>query len=80
MMIDDELYTLDEVLAMMVRVWDAVENSVLEHVAAETIAQGFDAAAVRFVIEEHARLLREGRPARLETARQMLEARALNLQ
>lgn len=80
MILDDELMTLDECLAMMARVWAAIEHSVFEHVAAEAIAQGFDEADVKLVIERLACVLRDSRPARLETARQMLEARALNLQ
>lgn len=79
-MSDDELFTLNECLAMMARVWDAFEHSALEQAAADARAQGFPEADVRRVLEETARLLRAGRPARLETARQMLEARATSLQ
>jgi hypothetical protein len=76
MIVDDELLTLEEALALMERVWAAFERSVLEHVAADAIAQGFDAADVRLVIEGRARALREGRAARLETAAAMLKAHA----
>jgi hypothetical protein len=72
--------TLQEALALMPPVWDAIERTVLEHVAAECIAQGFSPPAVRFLIEEYARALAGGRQQRLETARQMLEARATSLQ
>jgi hypothetical protein len=81
MTIDHEpLLTLDECLALMPPLWDAFERSVLEHVAAECVAQGFSPPAVRFLIDEYARLLAVNRPQRLETARQMLEARATALQ
>jgi hypothetical protein len=77
---DEPKLTLTEALAMMERVWDEVERTILEHVRAEVIAEGFNEADVGLVIEKTARRLREGRPARLETARQMLEAGATNLQ
>ena len=79
-MIDDERYTAAECLAMMARVWDAFEQSILDHARAETVAAGFNENDVRLVIERLAQGLRERRPARIETARQMLEARATSLQ
>jgi hypothetical protein len=73
---DDELLTLDECLEIIGRAWGAIETSVLEQVAADAIAQGFDAADVRLVIEERARVLRDGHADRLETAAAMLKAHA----
>jgi hypothetical protein len=74
---DDELLTLEQALAMMPPLWEAIERTILEHVAAEVIAAGFAEADVRLAIEQRARLLRESRPGRLETAKQMLEHRCL---
>jgi hypothetical protein len=81
MIIDDEAkLTLDEALAMMPPLWEAFERTILEQVAADAVAAGFNEDDVRREIETRARLLREGRPARLETAKQMLEAHASSLQ
>ncbi len=77
---DAPLLTAEQALALMARVWDAFERSVLDHAAAETVAAGFAEDDVHCVIERLARGLRERRPARLETARQMLEARQTSLQ
>lgn len=60
--------------------WDFIEKTIVEQVAASAVAEGFDAAAVQFVIDEHARSLRNSRADRLETLRQMLESGATNLQ
>jgi hypothetical protein len=76
MIVDDELLTLDECLEIIGRAWGAIETSVLEHVARDALAQGFNAADVRLVIEERARVLRESRADRLETAAAMLKAHA----
>jgi hypothetical protein len=79
-MTDDEpLLTLEQALALMVQAWEAFERSIFEHVEAEAIAQGFSPPAVRFFVEEYARMLAARRPRQLETARAMLEAHALNL-
>jgi hypothetical protein len=81
MTIDDEpLLTLDECLAVIERGWDVIEQSVLEHVAAEAVAAGFAAPDVELVVKQYGRLLREGRAARLATAKQMLEAHATSFQ
>jgi hypothetical protein len=71
----DELLTMDQCLALMGRVWDLVERSALEEVAADAVAAGIPEADVAAMIGERAAALRESRPARLETARAMLEAR-----
>ena len=76
----EPLLTIDECLVLIGRTWDEIERAVLEQAAAETIAEGFNADDVWRVIEKRWRLLRESRRARLETAKQMLEARALRLQ
>lgn len=74
------LLTIDECLVLIGRLWDEIEHTVLDQAAADAIKAGFDEAGVRVVIEERARRLRETRQGRLETARQMLEARATSLQ
>jgi hypothetical protein len=75
-----ERITLDEALAMMTPIWESIEKSILEQAAADAIAQGFNETDVRRVIETHETMLREGRPARLETAKQMLLAGATSVQ
>src|SRR5262249_37540946 len=75
MMIDDELLTLEQALALMPTLWDAIEFTILEHVRGRAIARGFDEGDVSRVIEESARALRTGRAARVATAKQMLEQR-----
>jgi hypothetical protein len=72
--------TLEECLAMMPPIWAEIERTVLEHVAAQAIADGFDQDAVRHVIENLAHQLRAGHANRLETAAAMLRARATSLQ
>jgi len=81
-MIDDEtpMLTLNEAVAVIERGWDVIEQSVLEHVAAEAVAAGFAAADVELIIAQYKRLLVEGRVARVQTARQMLAAHATNIQ
>jgi len=68
--------TLEEALGLMQPIWAEIERTVLEHVAAQAIADGFDQDAVRHVIENLAHQLREGHVNRLETAAAMLRARA----
>jgi hypothetical protein len=63
----------------MLRVWDAIEHSALEHAVAEAIAHGFNEDDVRRAIETRVHTLAAGRSRRLETARRMLEAGATNL-
>lgn len=67
--IDDGRLTIDQVLASMMQV-------VLEVVAADCIAKGFDEADVMLKIEE----LRKTRPAALDTLRQMLQSRTISSQ
>ena len=82
MIIDDEgtHLTAAEASKFMGQVWDAIMRVTLEQAAAEAVAAGFNEDDVRREIEVKARLLREQRAARLETARQMLEARATQIQ
>lgn len=77
---DEPRMTAAEALAMMARVWDAFEQSILEHVRNEVIAEGFDEADVALVIEKYRRWFRERRPARIATAHEMLTAGATSLQ
>jgi hypothetical protein len=78
--IDDETLSIEQVCVAMQQTWPAIERAILETVAADAIAAGFDEADIKRVVEARARLLREGRGARIETARLMLEAGATNLQ
>ena len=71
---------MDECLEMMDRIWDLVERSVLEEVAAGAIAHGFNADDVCREIETYAHKLAALRADRLATARLMLEAGATSLQ
>jgi hypothetical protein len=80
MIVDDELLTLEQALAMMARVWAAFERTVLEQVAVDAVDAGFNEDDVRHVIKTYERKLCEIRPGRLETARMMLEAGASRLQ
>jgi hypothetical protein len=72
--------TLEEALALMPPLWEAIERSILEHVAADIIAAGFNEDDVRHEIEKVARLLRQGHTERLETAAAMLKCGAIRLQ
>jgi hypothetical protein len=76
MIIDEEgmKLTADEASKLMGRVWDTIMRVVLEQAAVEAVAAGFNEDDVRREIEARAQLLREGRAARLKTARLMLEA------
>lgn len=72
--------TLEEALGLMPALWNDLERHVLEHVAAQAVAAGFDEDAVRHVIQHLAQLLREQHAQRVETAAAMLRARATTLQ
>jgi hypothetical protein len=76
--IDDGTLTIEQVCSTVP--WAFIEKTILEQVTASAVAKGFGAAAVQFVIDEHARSLRNSRADRLETLRQMLESGALSLQ
>jgi hypothetical protein len=76
--IDSGAVTIEQVCSTVP--WDFIEKTILEQVAASAVAEGFDAAAVQFVIDEHARLLRNSRADRLETLRQRLESGGTHLQ
>jgi hypothetical protein len=77
---DGVTVTLEEALAIMPPIWEAIERTVLEQVAADAIAAGFNRDDVRQEIGKLARLLREGHAERLETAAAMLKTGAISLQ
>lgn len=74
------MLTLEEALALMPPVWDAIERTVLDKVEADAIAAGFNKDDVHREIGKLARLLREGHAERLETAAAMLKTGAIRLQ
>jgi hypothetical protein len=78
MIVDDATVSMSAEQAAEVA--DEILRIVLEKVAADLVAKGFDPGCVRFMIDERAELLRAGRPARAETLRQMLAAGATSLQ
>lgn len=78
--IDAGTLTIEQACAAMLQLWAPIERSVLETVAADAIAAGFDEADVKLWIKERARLLRESRADRLEILRQRLETGSTSLQ
>jgi hypothetical protein len=78
--IADDTLTIEQVCTAMLQMWEPIERSVLETVAADAIARGFNEADVRREIETHARELASSRAQRLDTLRQRLRTGSTHLQ
>jgi hypothetical protein len=66
---------------MVERALDLIERTIVEEVVRDCVADGIPEEEVRRAVERRLwPLLREGRTARLATAKQMLAARATSVQ
>ena len=77
---DENGITPPQMFAAMLQSWGEIEGEILERVAADAIAQGFNADDVRREIVTQARELDASRERRLEVLRQMLKSGATHLQ
>jgi hypothetical protein len=70
-----DLLTMDEALTRIKQGFDEFEALALKVMADAFVKAGHAEADARCMVEKQTRLWRESQPARLETARLMLEAR-----